>query len=88
MDIFSEALEQLELNESMPWTQPPLVIAIVAYAFRLHFNAVENLTRNSFTIASVSGRISDSAATTSQISSWLAEVRSNLEIRGANDLVD
>jgi hypothetical protein len=88
MDIPSEALDQLESNESVPWTQPPPVIANVAYAFRLHFSAVENLTRNSFTIASVSGRISDSSATASQISSWLAEVRSNLEIRGANDLVD
>jgi transcriptional regulator with XRE-family HTH domain len=87
LDVSAEALEQLESNESVPWTQPPSVVANVAYAFRLHINAVESLTRNSFTIASVSGRIPDSDLANQLMSSWLAEVRQKLETRGDDDLV-
>lgn len=87
LEIPTDALEQLESNESVPWIQPSSVIANVAYAFRLHINAIENLTRNSFTIASVSGRIPDSDLTAQLISAWLAEVRQELETRGDDDLV-
>jgi DNA-binding transcriptional regulator YiaG len=87
LEISTDALKQIESNESVPWTQPPSVIANVAYAFRLHINAIESLTRNSFTIASVSGRISDSDLTDQSMSSWLAEVRQKLETRGDDDLV-
>jgi transcriptional regulator with XRE-family HTH domain len=88
LEIPTDALEQLESNESVPWIQPPSVIVNVAYAFRLHINAIENLTRNSFTIASVTGRISDSDLASQSVSSWLAEVRQKLETRGDDDLVD
>lgn len=87
LEISAVAVEQLESNESVPWIQPPSVIANVAYAFRLHINVIESLTRNSFTIASVSGRISDSDRTDQSMSSWLAEVRQELETRGDDDLV-
>lgn len=88
LEISSETLEQLESNESVPWTQPPSVIAKVAYSFRLHITAVENLARNSLTIAKVSGRILDPDSTTQAIGAWLKEVRSNLEALGATDLVN
>jgi transcriptional regulator with XRE-family HTH domain len=82
-----QSLEELESNDSILWAQPPYVAAAVASAFRLHVDAINDLTRNSYTIALVSGRISDSDLASKLMSSWLAEVRQSLETLGETDLI-
>jgi len=84
----SNLLGQLEANYSVPWTVPPSLVADVACLFRLHVKAVEALTQNSYQIAYFSGHMSDRELSTQLMSSWLAEVRLELERREAKDLVD
>jgi len=80
-------IEQLESNQVPPWAVPAVVIAEVAILFRLHLEAVELLTENSFRIALVSNGISNRDQDSSLIASWLADVRTTLLERNAEELV-
>jgi transcriptional regulator with XRE-family HTH domain len=81
-------LEQLETNYSIPWSFAPSLMADVACLFRLHVKTLEILTRNSYDIAYFSGHMSDRESATRLMSSWLAEVRLELERREVEDLLD
>jgi ribosome-binding protein aMBF1 (putative translation factor) len=88
LNLTQDILKQLESNETVPWILPASAMAEVAEVFRLHMNAVEALTKNSHTVARRSGALPDPNAARQVMSSWLKEVRSELQRRGANDLVE
>lgn len=83
----SELLTQFESRDSLPWTLSPQVLSDLAYTFRLHLNAIEALTHQSFFLTKISGLVSDEAKAADSISSWLAQVRLSLELRGAKELL-
>ena len=87
LNLPPEVLAQIESNDSVPWSLSPSLMAEVACLFRLHIQAIAALTENSYNIAYFSGRISDRDSATELMSTWLSEVRSDLQQRGANDLV-
>lgn len=83
-----DLLNQLESNDSMPWNLSPSLVADVACLFRLHVIAVESLTKNSLDIAYFSGRMPNRDSAAALMSTWLSEVRGELQRRGAKDLLD
>jgi hypothetical protein len=83
----SELLRQFESRDSLPWTLPPQVLTDLAYTFRLHLSAIEALTHQSFFLTKISGLVPDEAKAADSISSWLAQVRLSLELRGAEELL-
>ena len=83
----AELLTQFESRDSLPWTLPPEVLSDLAYTFRLHLSAIETLTHKSFFLTKISGLVPDEARATEAISSWLAQVRLSLELRGAKELL-
>lgn len=71
----------------MPWDQSPSLMADLACLFRLHIQAIEALTRNSYDLARFSGELQGNDLASAQMSTWLLEVRSELQRRQANDLL-
>lgn len=82
-----DTLEKLESNTDMPWTLPASLMANIACLFRLHIQAIEALTRNSYDLARFSGKLENKELANVQMSTWLSEVRSELQRREAEDLL-
>jgi transcriptional regulator with XRE-family HTH domain len=82
-----EHLEKLESNTDMPWDQSAGLMADVACLCRLHIQAIEALTQNSYDLARLSGALPDKELASAQMSTWLSEVRSELQHRNADDLL-
>lgn len=80
-------LKTLESSIAMPWDQSPSLMADLACLFRLHIQAIEALTRNSYDLARLSGELQGNDLASAQMSTWLLEVRSELQRRQANDLL-
>lgn len=87
LDIPVRNLEKLESNTEKPWDQSASLMADVACLFRLHIQAIDTLTRNSYDLARFSGELEDRELARTQMSKWLAEVRSELRRREAEDLL-
>ena len=83
-----DLLEQLETNFSVPWTVAPSLMADVACLFRFHITTLQTLTQNSFDVAYFSGHITDRESSRQAMSSWLGEVRAELERREAIEILD
>jgi transcriptional regulator with XRE-family HTH domain len=83
-----ELLEQLETNFSVPWTVAPPSMADVACLFRFHITTLQNLTQNSLDVAYFSGHMTDRESSRQAMSSWLGEVRAELERREVIELLD
>ena len=80
-------LKKLESSLAMPWDQSPSLMADLACLFRLHIQAIEALTRNSYDLARFSGELQGNDLASAQMSTWLLELRSELQRRQANDLL-
>jgi hypothetical protein len=83
-----ELLEQLETNFSVPWTVAPPSMADVACLFRFHITTLQTLTQNSLDVAYFSGHMTDRESSRQAMSSWLGEVRAELERREVIELLD
>jgi hypothetical protein len=81
-------LQSLESNDYLPWTISPRSSALVFTAYRIHIEAVEFLTENSYEIARVSGRVLDPTEALQAISIWLSHVKSELEMQNESALLD
>lgn len=88
LSLSVELLQQLEANYSVPWIVAPPSMADVACLFRLHMTTLQTLTQNSFDVAYFSGHMTDRESAGQSMVAWLAQVRSELERRQANDLLD
>jgi transcriptional regulator with XRE-family HTH domain len=88
LDLPVELLEQLETNFSLPWAVAPSSMADIVCLFRLHMTTLQTLTQNSCDVAYFSGHMTDRESAGQSMASWLAQVRSELERRQANDLLD
>lgn len=88
LQLPTTVLEQLESNDSVPWTVLPAEMAQIAATLQIHLKTLTILTQNSYTIASFSDRISDPELMTRTMLTWLAEVKLALEACGAQDLLD
>lgn len=82
-----DRLERLESNTDMPWNQPASLMADIACLFRLHLQAIAALTRNSYELARFSGKLENKELAGAQMSTWLSDVRSELERRKADELL-
>lgn len=81
-------LQSLESNDCLPWTVSPRSSALVLAVYRIHIEAVELLTENSYEIARVSGRLLDPTEALQAISIWLSQVKSALEMQNESALLD
>lgn len=88
MNVPPDVIRKLETNESEPWTLPAQAIAEVARGLRLHLTALETLTRNSHTVATLSKTLSDPDSATQLMAIWLEEVSTELRQHGPNELLD
>lgn len=88
LNVSPEFIRQLETNESEPWILSPAIMAQVAQGLTIHMNALEVLIQNSYTIARLSRTLSDPENSLQLMASWLKEVRSELQRRGATELLD
>ncbi len=87
LNVSPDVIRKLEANESEPWNVPAYQMAQVGRGLRLHLTALETLTRNSYTVARLSRNLSDPKTAQELMATWLGEVRSELERRGATDLL-
>jgi signal transduction histidine kinase len=87
LDLPISTLIQLESRQTLPWTVEPRVIVQVAESLRLHFTALQLLAKHSHTIAFVSHQLPDPDLAKQQMLDWLAEVKVELQNRGAGDLL-
>jgi hypothetical protein len=81
-------LQSLESNDCFPWTVSPKSTALILSTYRIHVDAIKFLTQNSFEIARVSGRIFDPSEALRLVSTWLLQVKSELETLNENALLD
>jgi DNA-binding transcriptional regulator YiaG len=88
LNVSPDTIRQLETNESEPWTVPASAMADMMEVLRLHLNALETLTKNSHIVALLSRSLTGPDADLQSMATWLEEVRSELQRRGANDLVE
>jgi transcriptional regulator with XRE-family HTH domain len=88
LNITPAVLEQLESRDALPWNIDASVIANIAQGLRLHIAAVEELAKNSLVIATVSREVVDRHTVEETIKQWLQAVRTELERRGAHDLLE
>jgi hypothetical protein len=58
----------------------------LACAYRIHIEAIDFLTKNSYQIARLSKTIADPAATEASMSRWLEAVRAEINARGERTL--
>jgi len=54
----------------------------LAYAYRIHIEAIDFLTRNSYQIARLSKKMADPSAVHGSMSQWLEAVRAEMNARG------
>jgi hypothetical protein len=87
LEVPINRLEKLESNADMPWNQSASLMADVACLFRLHIQAIDALTQNSYDLARFSGELPDKELANTQMSTWLSEVRAELVRRKADDLL-
>ena len=81
-------LQSLESNDCLPWTVSPRSSALVLAAYRIHIEAVKLLTDNSYEIARVSERTLDPTEALQVVSTWLSQVKSELEMQNESALLD
>lgn len=72
---------QFESGDSLPWTLPPSAMVALACAYRIHIEAIDSLTKNSYQLARLSKTIADHAAAHASMSQWLEAVRSEMNAR-------
>lgn len=73
---------QFELGELPPWTLSPSALVALACAYRIHIEAIDFLTKNSFQLAKLSKTIDDPQAAHASMAKWLEAVRSEMNARG------
>lgn len=80
-------LNELESINCLPWTIPAISIARILSGYRIHIEAAKFLAQNSYEIARVSGRLSNSNDVMQKISTWVAALRAELEKQNEIDLL-
>jgi len=82
LNVPAETITQFESGELLPWTLPPAVMVALACGYRIHIEAVDFLTKNSFQLARLSKTISDPTAAHASMLDWLQAVRTEMNERG------
>lgn len=82
VNVPANTIIQFESGESLPWTLAPSAMVALACAYRIHIEAIDFLTRNSYQIARLSKAIADPAETQELLSQWLEAVRAEMNMRG------
>jgi hypothetical protein len=82
LKVPADTIIQFESGELLPWTLPPSAMVALACAYRIHIEAVDVLTKNSYQLARLSKSIADPAAGHASMSQWLKSVRSEMNARG------
>lgn len=80
-------LKNLESNDCLPWTVSPQSTAAILSSYRLHVDALKFLVHNSYKIARVSQRLSDSGYAAQVMSAWISDVCMTLEANGEESLL-
>lgn len=80
-------LKNLESNDCLPWTVSPQSTAAILSSYRLHVDALKFLVQNSYKVARVSRRISDSGDSAQAMSAWIYDVCTALEASGEESLL-
>lgn len=81
-NVPAETILEFESGELLPWKLPSSVMVHLATAYRIHIEAIEFLTNNSFQIALLSKIIDDPAEARTSMSQWLGDVRSQMQTQG------
>jgi hypothetical protein len=81
-----ETVLLFESGDVPPWTLPSSMMVRLAVAYRIHIEAIDFLTRNSFQLALLSKAIEDPEKASASISQWLKAVRSEMKARGETAL--
>ena len=80
-------LKNLESNDCLPWMVSAQSTAVILSSYRVHTDALKFLVHNSYEIARVSRRISDSGDVTQVMSAWISDVCTTLEAYGEESLL-
>jgi hypothetical protein len=86
VNVPASTVIQFESREFLPWTLAPSAMVALACAYRIHIEAIDFLTKNSYQIARLSKTIADPAATEASMSRWLEAVRAEMNARGDRTL--
>jgi transcriptional regulator with XRE-family HTH domain len=80
-------LKNLESNDCLPWTVSTQSTAVILSSYRVHADALKFLVHNSYEIARVSRRVSNSGDVAQVISVWISGVRTTLKAYGEESLL-
>ena len=86
LEITTEALTEFESSEILPWELESSVMAKLANAYRIHIEAIDFLTQNSYQIAKLSKALKEPDQVRSSMLKWLGNVRSEMEASASADL--
>jgi transcriptional regulator with XRE-family HTH domain len=82
VNVPASTIIQFESGELLPWTLAPSAMVALACAYRIHIEAIDFLTRNSYQVARLSKAIADPVAIEALMSQWLEVVRAEMIARG------
>jgi hypothetical protein len=82
VNVPASTITQFESGELLPWTLASSAMVALACAYRIHIEAIDFLTKNSYQIAVLSKAIADPAAARASMSQWLESVRAEMNMRG------
>ena len=74
----ADLIVQFESPEVFPWMLPASAMVELACAYRIHIEAIEFLTKNSYQLARLSKTMADPDATFASMAEWLKAVRSEM----------
>lgn len=78
----ADTIIQFESGDLPPWKLPSSAMAALACAYRIHIEAIDFLTKNSYQLAKLSKTIDDPNAAPALMAEWLDAVRSEMNARG------
>jgi hypothetical protein len=78
----ADLIVQFESPEVFPWTLPASAMVELACAYRIHIEAIEFLTKNSYQLAKLSKTMADPDATFASMAEWLKAVQSEMNAHG------
>lgn len=86
LNVTQESILEFESSQTLPWELETSVMVKLANAYRIHVDAIDFLTQNSYQIAKLSKTLKDPDQARSSMLKWLADVKLEMQAVASLDL--
>lgn len=86
LNLTQESILKFESSQTLPWELETSVMVKLANAYRIHVEAIDFLTYNTYQIAKLSKTLKDPDQARSSMLKWLADVKLEMQAVASLDL--